>query len=215
MSALKRLGKQSGVRILLLKSEPYEYSIADLAKEPQATDRWDGIRNHVAKNNLASAEIGDLCLFYHSNAKKETGIVGVAECVRTSYDDPLAKDPKSKYYDANWLKKGTEDECKWKSIDIKLLETWTSPVTLIELKAAKEQSNERGKILSNMELFRTARLSVQKVTCEEFEEIDKMRQEFDGAKASGGEKEAAPSIKRERESSASSGSSKKAKKSEK
>lgn len=212
MSALKRLGKQSGVRILLLKSEPYEYSIADLAKEPDSTDRWDGIRNHVAKNNLASAEIGDLCLFYHSNAKKETGIVGVAECVKTCYDDPLAKDPKSKYYDANWLKKGTQDECKWKSIDIKLLETWTSPVTLIDLKAAKEQNNERGKILSNMELFRTARLSVQKVTEQEFEEIDKMRHELDATKASGGEKEDSESTsKRQRETSAS-GSAKKAKK---
>lgn len=61
------------------------FSIDDLAskKEPEA---WDGIRNHVAKNNLLSTRVGDLAFFYHSNCKTPA-IVGTMEIVAECQPD--------------------------------------------------------------------------------------------------------------------------------
>ncbi|MCU1400864.1 MAG: hypothetical protein JWN62_3973, partial [Acidimicrobiales bacterium] len=57
----------------LIKSEPDAFSIDDLRKAK--TTVWDGIRSYQARNYLQSAKVGDLALFYHSNAKPP-GVVG-------------------------------------------------------------------------------------------------------------------------------------------
>ena len=168
MTTLKRFGTYQN--IWLYKSEPDTYSINDLESEEGAVDIWDGVRNHSAKKNMMSGKLGDLVLFYHSNNKKETGIVGVCEIVKESYDDPSAKDPNHKYYDPKWQMKNT-NECRWKSVDVKLLEKWDKPVTLIQLKKAAETNS----IIKNMQLFTTARLSVQKVEQAAFELIEEIR----------------------------------------
>ena len=69
----------------LVKSEPSCFSIDDMKRK--GTDSWDGVRNYTARNFMKTMEIGDLCFFYHSNAK-ETGIVGLVKVVRTAYPDP-------------------------------------------------------------------------------------------------------------------------------
>jgi EVE domain len=76
------------IRYFLLKAEPdtriengidISFSIDDLASRT-SPEPWDGIRNHVAKNNILSMEKGDLAFFYHSNCKVP-GIIGTMEIV--------------------------------------------------------------------------------------------------------------------------------------
>ena len=54
----------------LLKSEPDEFSIHDLAARPGQTESWDGVRSHQARNIMQSMRVADQCLFYHSNTKQ-------------------------------------------------------------------------------------------------------------------------------------------------
>ena len=53
----------------LFKSEPDVFSIDDLAKRPNRTSAWDGVRNYQARNIMQGMRLGDQCLFYHSNTK--------------------------------------------------------------------------------------------------------------------------------------------------
>jgi len=50
----------------LLKSEPNVYSITDLQRDGSTC--WEGVRNYSARNNMRRMTVGDLALFYHSNA---------------------------------------------------------------------------------------------------------------------------------------------------
>lgn len=72
----------------LIKSEPFKYSWEKFTTDQQTF--WDGVRNYQARNNLMAMELGDLCLFYHSNEGKE--VVGVAEVVKTHYQDPTTEE---------------------------------------------------------------------------------------------------------------------------
>lgn len=157
MSLLSRFQKPNGEipKFFLYKADPLEFSIDDLKSCKDETDMWDGVRNHVAKRNIMAGQKGDMVLFYHSNNKKETGIVGMAEIVSEKhYPDP------------------TDNENKgWQVVDMKFKEKWPRPVTLIDIKEAAKDND----VLSKMQLFTTARLSVQKVTAEEAEIIESMR----------------------------------------
>ena len=85
-----------GVAYWLIKSEPDVFSYADLVwagREP-----WNGIRNYQARNFLRQMRLGDLCLFYHSNASPP-GVVGLARVVGESRPDDLQFDPASAYFD--------------------------------------------------------------------------------------------------------------------
>lgn len=62
--------KDSAPALYLLKSEPDEFSIDDLAARPQQTEPWDGVRNFQARNIMQGMKLGDQCLFYHSNTKE-------------------------------------------------------------------------------------------------------------------------------------------------
>ena len=86
-------------KIWLFKADPKDYSIADLANEPNQTTSWDGIRNYMARN-LIRDEIkkGDKILLYHSNADPK-GIVGLGKVVRSAYPDDSALDQSGSYYD--------------------------------------------------------------------------------------------------------------------
>ena len=62
----------------LMKSEPDEFSIDDLAKAPKKTTAWFGVRNYVARNFMRdSMRVGDGVLFYHSSCEVP-GIAGLA-----------------------------------------------------------------------------------------------------------------------------------------
>ena len=71
----------------LLKTEPSEYSFADLQREQ--TTVWDGVTNPVALRNLRGMQKGDELVIYHTGNEKRT--VGTASVV--SVDAADAKSP--------------------------------------------------------------------------------------------------------------------------
>ena len=63
----------------LMKSEPDEFSIDDLAKAPKQTTPWFGVRNYQARNFMRDdMRVGDRAFFYHSSCP-EPGIAGIVE----------------------------------------------------------------------------------------------------------------------------------------
>lgn len=94
----------------LMKSEPDEFSIDDLRRKGKA--RWDGVRNYQARNFMRDMALGDTILFYHSSCK-DVGISGLMKVVTTHYEDPLAIDPKSDYFDEKSLKSN-----RWSAVDV-------------------------------------------------------------------------------------------------
>jgi len=122
----------------LLKSEPFKYSWEQLRKDKKTF--WDGVRNYAARNNLKAMKKGDLAFFYHSNEGVE--IVGIAEIVKESYQDP------------------TTTETAWVAVDVKPFQRLNRPVSLAQIKADKR--------LANMALVRLGRLSVHPVTEQEW-----------------------------------------------
>src|ERR1041385_7091333 len=61
----------------LLKTEPSEYSFAQLKKDK--TTVWDGVTNPVAVKNLRGMKPGDELVIYHTGNEKQT--VGTATVV--------------------------------------------------------------------------------------------------------------------------------------
>ena len=125
----------------LIKSEPFKYSWQQLLKDKKTC--WDGVRNYAARNNLKAMKKGDLLLFYHSNEGLE--IVGIAKVVKEHYQDP------------------TTDNTAWVAVDVSPVVTLNKP---LGLKAIKQDV-----LLKNMEFVRLGRLSVSRVTPDEFYRI--------------------------------------------
>ncbi len=101
----------------LMKSEPDECSIDDLAKAPKRTVPWTGVRNYQARNFMRDAmRVGDGVLFYHSSCP-EPGIAGLAEVASAAYPDATQFDPESKYFDP----KASADQPRWLHVDVKLV----------------------------------------------------------------------------------------------
>jgi predicted RNA-binding protein with PUA-like domain len=68
----------------LLKTEPGEYSYADLERDRRA--EWDGVTNPTAQKNMRAMKVDDLCVIYHTGEEKRA--VGLARVVRDAYPDP-------------------------------------------------------------------------------------------------------------------------------
>jgi len=89
----------------LMKSEPDEFSIDDLARV--GSEPWSGVRNYQARNFMwKQMRVGDGVFFYHSNADVP-GIYGLATVASTPYPDPTQFEPASDYYDAKTSSAGT------------------------------------------------------------------------------------------------------------
>ena len=144
----------------LMKSEPDEFSIDDLAAMPEQTEHWDGVRNYQARNMMRDQmRCGDQVFFYHSNTQPP-GIVGIAEVVREGYPDFTAFDPTDKHYDP----KSDPDNPRWHMVDIRLVRKLQRIITLTELKSHPE--------LEGFALVRRGnRLSVMPVTEQQWEFI--------------------------------------------
>ena len=100
----------------LMKSEPEECSIDDLAAAPQQTVPWFGVRNYQARNFMRDEmRIGDGVLFYHSSCA-EPGVAGLAEVCSAPYPDATQFDPASPYFDA----KSARENPRWLLVDVKL-----------------------------------------------------------------------------------------------
>lgn len=71
----------------LIKSEPDEVSIDDLAAAPGQTMPWFGVRNYQARNFMRTTmQIGDLAFFYHSGCAVP-GIAGICQIFSEPYPD--------------------------------------------------------------------------------------------------------------------------------
>jgi predicted RNA-binding protein with PUA-like domain len=74
----------------LLKTEPSEYSFADLQRDKETI--WDGVTNPVALRNLRGMQPKDELVIYHTGDEKSA--VGTASVV--SADNSDAKNPRVK-----------------------------------------------------------------------------------------------------------------------
>ncbi len=105
------------MRYWLMKSEPSDVSIDDLATFPNQSVAWYGVRNYQARNFMRDQmRIGDGVLFYHSNCK-EPGIAGIARVASLAYPDATQFDRNSKYFDA----KATQEQPRWFNVDVQLV----------------------------------------------------------------------------------------------
>ena len=147
----------------LMKSEPNAFSIDDLAKRPEQTEPWDGVRNYQARNMMRDGmKIGDQAYFYQSNCEIP-GIVGIMEVVREGYPDHTAFDPQSKYFDP----KSSPGNPRWFMVDVRYVRHTRRVIPLAELKAHEE--------LESMPLVRKgSRLSIMPVSKREWESILKL-----------------------------------------
>ncbi len=126
------------MRYWLMKSEPDEFNIDDLARAPRHSTAWFGVRNYQARNFMRDQmQIGDQVLFYHSSCP-EPGIAGLAEVCATAYPDETQFHQKSKYYDA----KATRDNPRWVNVDVKFVKK-TRLVGLAELREHKALAGMR------------------------------------------------------------------------
>ena len=128
----------------LVKSEPSVYSWDQFVKEKKTF--WNGVRNYAARNNLREMKKDDEVFYYHSNEGME--IVGIAKVIKESYQDP------------------TTDNPNWVVVDLKPVKKLKKPITLVQVKGEPK--------LADMELVKNSRLSVQKVTPQEWEMILKL-----------------------------------------
>lgn len=99
---------------------------------------WDGVRNYMAANNMKAMKVGDRAFFYHSNIGVE--IVGIMEVSREAIPDGDGK--------------------HFVSVEMQPVEKLKNAVTLKMVKAEPR--------LEAMELVKYSRLSVGKVSPEEW-----------------------------------------------
>ena len=90
----------------LLKTEPSEYSFADLVKDKETI--WDGVSNPVAVRHLREMEPGAKLVIYETGDTKSA--VGTATAVSVSANDP--KNPKVKVKAGKAVKAVTLAEIK-------------------------------------------------------------------------------------------------------
>jgi len=128
----------------LFKTEPSVYSFQQLQKDKKTI--WDGVKNNLALKNLKDIKKGDPILIYHTGDEKAA--VGVARALSGSYADPSNKDPKLLV------------------VDIEAVKPLPRPVTLAEVKANKK--------LANFDLVRLSRLSIKKVSDDQWEILEGM-----------------------------------------
>ena len=128
----------------LAKTEPDVYSWDTFKKDKKTF--WDGVRNYEARNNMQAMEKGDHVIFYHTGKEKQA--VGIAEVVKTAYQDP------------------STDDDRWVAVDLKPAKALPEPVTLAAVKA--------NKTLAECGLVKKGRISVIPLTKKEFDTIKKM-----------------------------------------
>lgn len=136
----------------LMKSEPDEASIDDLAAAPKQTLPWTGVRNYQARNFMRDQmRAGDGVLFYHSSCA-QPGVAGLARIVGHLAPDETQFDSGSPYHDPQ----STRAAPRWLQIDVQLVRK-TRLLTLAEMRGAPELASLRV-------LQRGNRLSITPVT---------------------------------------------------
>jgi predicted RNA-binding protein with PUA-like domain len=143
---------RASARHWLMKSEPAECSIADLALAPGQTLPWVGVRNYQARNFMRDAmQPGDGVLFYHSSCA-EPGVAGLAEVASLAQPDGTQFDVASPYFDP----RAQRDAPRWLQVDVRLVAV-TRLLALREMRLRPE--------LATMRLLQPGnRLSITPVT---------------------------------------------------
>lgn len=126
----------------LLKTEPDDYSWADLERDGRAT--WDGVTNPAALKNLRAMKAGEKAVIYHTGGEKAA--VGLARVARAAYPDPRAGDDRLVV------------------VDIEPLRALKRRVTLAELKQSA--------LFAQSPLVRQGRLSVVALTPAQWASIE-------------------------------------------
>jgi predicted RNA-binding protein with PUA-like domain len=147
------------MRYWLMKSEPADVSIDDLATFPNQTVDWYGVRNYQARNFMRDQmQVGDGVLFYHSNCD-QPGIAGIAEVSTLAYPDRLQFIKDHKYFDP----KATLETPRWFNVDVKLVRK----TRLLSLKEMRENP-----VLENLKILqRGNRLSITPVDPRDWQTI--------------------------------------------
>ena len=153
----------------LMKSEPDEVSIDDLAAARGKSLPWFGVRNYQARNYMRDGmRLGDVAFFYHSSCP-EPGIAGICKVARVAYPDATQFDRDSPYFDPA----ATRDNPRWQNVDVKFVRK-TRLMSLDELR--------RHAMLSAMIILKRGnRLSITPVTEAEWRFIENELIEGDGA----------------------------------
>jgi len=139
------------MRYWLMKSEPDEFSIDDLARAPDQRAPWFGVRSYQARNFMRDMKLGELAFFYHSSCP-EPGIAGIAKVCKLAYPDASQFDSKSPYFDA----KSKRDAPRWFNVDVQ----WVETLRFVALAELREQP-----ALSDMVTLRRGnRLSITPVS---------------------------------------------------
>ena len=143
-----------------MKSEPDVFSIDQLKKDK--TTLWEGVRNYQARNYMKDMAVGDLVLFYHSNAEP-SGVAGIAKVSKLADADPSQFDKKSDYFDA----KATKEKPNWFCVQLEYVGTFKEVISLAELREHKN-------LADMVVLQKGSRLSVQPVDKKHFDSVKKL-----------------------------------------
>jgi predicted RNA-binding protein with PUA-like domain len=141
----------------LMKSEPEQFGIADLARVK--VEPWTGVRSFFARAYMRQMSVGDPVLFHHSNATPP-GVAGLARVVRTGVVDETQFDPASKYYVA----KATRDQPIWDCVEVEYVATLPHFVSMDRLRGDP-------RLADMLVLRRGMRLSVQPVAEAEYQVV--------------------------------------------
>ncbi|EME89590.1 uncharacterized protein MYCFIDRAFT_124617, partial [Pseudocercospora fijiensis CIRAD86] len=137
-----------------------KFTIDDLRAKTEP-EPWDGVRNPTAAKNLRGMKQGDLAFFYASGGKKPA-IVGIMEIVKEHEPDMTAWDENSYGYVEQ-----EKDRQKWCVVYVEFRKKFSKPITRDVLKKHFDEGP-----LSKMQEFNAARLSVSKVSEDEWNFIN-------------------------------------------
>lgn len=158
-------------RYWLMKSEPGDFSIADLARV--GIEPWTGVRNYQARNFMRQMQPGDGVLFYHSNCDVP-GIYGLGEVASTPYPDPTQFERTSKYFDA----KASREQPRWELVDVGYRNHFRDPLPLAEIREHADALGEDFALIR-----KGSRLSVMPVTAAQWRLLTGLRKTTDKARA--------------------------------
>lgn len=128
----------------LFKTEPSVYSYQQLVKDKKTV--WDGVANFLALKHVKDIKKGELIFIYHTGDEKAA--VGVARALSGAYPDP------------------EKEDAKLLVVDVEPVRALAKPVTLAQVKAHPK--------LKNFDLVRNSRLSMMKVSDEQWEIMEEM-----------------------------------------
>lgn len=132
----------------LFKSEPSTWGWDMQKSKGDIGEKWDGVRNYQANNNMKAMKIGDKGFFYHSVDQKK--IVGIVEVIKEHEPDI------------------TDETGKFGLVTIKAITDMPCPISLGDIKATPA--------LAELQLIKQSRLSVVPISKEHWDILCQMGQ---------------------------------------